>query len=305
MKAAVCTGYGSPDLVKIMDVSKPKIKKGQVLIKVMASAVNSGDARVRGLAVSPILRIGLKVALGIKKPRKAILGVALAGEIVEIGEEVDQFNVGDQIFAMTGMRFGGHGQYAVLDQKGALALKPQKALYEEAAVLPFGGTTALHFLRKAGLQDGDRVLVYGASGTVGTSAVQLAAALGSEVTAVCSGRHNPVIGTLGAKELIDYRQVDVAQLETRFDIIFDAVGKIKKSYVKHLLKANGRFISVSGYGVASERKEDLQLLAQFFDEGKLKAVIDRSFPLEEIASAYRYVDQGVKTGNVAITIHHD
>lgn len=304
MKAAICTGYGSPDLVKVMDVPRPMVKKGELMIKVMASAVNSGDARVRGLVASPVLRIGLRLALGIKKPRKAILGVALAGEIVEIGEGVNQFKVGDQIFAMTGMRFGGHGQYAVLSEKSAMALKPKSALYEEAAVLPFGGTTALHFLRRAGLQDGNQVMIYGASGAVGTSAVQLANILGAEVTAVCSDRHKAVVSELGANKLLDYRRVDISKLEVRYDIIFDAVGKIRKNEIKHLLKPNGRFISVAGYGVASEKKEDLQLLAQLFDEGKLKAVIDRSFPLEEIALAYRYVDQGVKTGNVAITINH-
>jgi len=304
MKAAICTGYGSPDLIKVMEVSKPNYGKHEVLIKVMASAVNSGDVRIRGLVVAPILKIVMRLVLGFRKPRKAILGVALAGEIVAIGDAVTKFKVGDQVFAMTGMRFGGHAQYAVLKETSAMALKPKKALFEEAAVLPFGGTTALHFLKKAQIADGNKVLIYGASGAVGTLAIQIAKYFGAHVTAICSERHFETLSKLGVDRMFEYKNGEYLKIADQFDVIFDAVGKIKKSLVAHLLKKNGRFTSVAGYGVASEKVEDLILLSQMFDEGRLKPVIDRTYSLDDIVNAHRYVDQGVKTGNVAITINH-
>lgn len=304
MRAAVCLGYGAPEQVKVMEVPVPKIGKKDILIKVMASAVNSGDVRMRGLKVNAITRVVLRLVLGVSKPRNPILGVALAGEIVEIGEDVRSFKVGDQVYAMTGMRFGGHGQYASLSEKGCIGLKPASASYEEAAVLPFGGTTAIHFLNKAGLKSGHKVMIYGSSGAVGSSAVQVAVYLGAKVTAVCGGRNANKMIELGVQEIIDYKTADIKSLSEQFDIIFDAVGKIKKNDVQHLLKTGGQFISVAGYGVASERKEFLNLLSQMFEEGKLNAVIDRTYTLDQIVEAHRYVDQGVKTGNVAITIPH-
>lgn len=304
MRAAVCLGYGAPEQVKVMEVPMPKIGKKDVLIKVMASAVNSGDVRMRGLKVNAITRVVLRLVLGVSKPRNPILGVALAGEIVEIGEEVRSFKVGDQVYAMTGFRFGGHGQFASISEKACIALKPASASYEEAAVLPFGGTTAIHFLNKAGLKSGHEVMIYGASGAVGSSAVQVATYLGAKVTAVCSGRNAQKMLELGAHEIIDYKTTDIKSLAKQFDIIFDSVGKIKKNDVKHLLREGGQFISVAGYGPASERKEFLSLLSEMFEEGKLNAVIDRTYTLDQIVEAHRYVDQGVKTGNVAITIPH-
>lgn len=304
MRAAVCLGYGAPEQVKVMEVPMPKIGKKDVLIKVMASAVNSGDVRMRGLKVNAITRVVLRLVLGVSKPRNPILGVALAGEIVEIGEEVRSFKVGDQVYAMTGFRFGGHGQFASISEKACIALKPASASYEEAAVLPFGGTTAIHFLNKAGLKSGHKVMIYGASGAVGSSAVQVATYLGAKVTAVCSGRNAQKMLELGAHEIIDYKTTDIKSLAKQFDIIFDSVGKIKKNDVKHLLREGGQFISVAGYGPASERKEFLSLLSEMFEDGKLNAVIDRTYTLDQIVEAHRYVDQGVKTGNVAITIPH-
>lgn len=304
MRAAVCLGYGAPEQVKVMEVPMPKIGKKDVHIKVMASAVNSGDVRMRGLKVNAITRVVLRLVLGVSKPRNPILGVALAGEIVEIGEEVRSFKVGDQVYAMTGFRFGGHGQFASISEKACIALKPASASYEEAAVLPFGGTTAIHFLNKAGLKSGHKVMIYGASGAVGSSAVQVATYLGAKVTAVCSGRNAQKMLELGAHEIIDYKTTDIKSLAKQFDIIFDSVGKIKKNDVKHLLREGGQFISVAGYGPASERKEFLSLLSEMFEEGKLNAVIDRTYTLDQIVEAHRYVDQGVKTGNVAITIPH-
>ncbi len=310
MKAAVCLGYGGPEQVKVMEVPMPKVGKKDVLIKVMASAVNSGDVRLRGLKVNPAMRIPLRLVLGVKKPRKPILGVALAGEIAEVGEDVRLFKVGDQVYAMMGMRFGGHGQYATLSEKSCIGLKPAKSTYEEAAVLPFGGTTAIHFLNKAGIKSGQEVMIYGASGAVGSSAVQVATYLGAKVTAVCSGRNTAKMIELGAREIIDYKttdikSTDIGTLSKKFDIIFDAVGKVKKNEVNHLIKEGGKFISVAGYGTALGRKSFLSLLAKMFEEGKLDAVIDRTYLLDEIVEAHRYVDQGDKTGNVAITIPHN
>ena len=276
----------------------------------MASAVNSGDVRLRGLKVNPVMRIPLRLVLGVTKPRKPILGVALAGEIAEVGEDVRLFKVGDQVYAMMGMRFGGHGQYATLSEKSCIGLKPATSTYEEAAVLPFGGTTAIHFLNKAGIKSGQEVMIYGASGAVGSSAVQVATYLGAKVTAVCSGRNTAKMIELGARESIDYKttnikSTDIVALSKKFDIIFDAVGKVNKNEVNHLIKEGGKFISVAGYGTALGRKEFLNLLAKMFEEGKLDAVIDRTYLLDEIVEAHRYVDQGDKTGNVAITIPHN
>lgn len=305
MKAAVCLGYGGPDQVKVMDVPKPKPGKKEVLIKVMASAVNSGDVRLRGLKMNLPTQLAIRLVLGIKKPRKSILGVALAGEIVAVGGDVRSFRVGDQVYAMTGMRFGGHGQFAVLGEKSCMGLKPPSATFEEAAVSPFGGTTAIHFLNKAGLKSGHDVMIYGASGAVGSAAIQVATYLGAKVTGVCSGKHEEKMLEIGALEVIDYKTTDFKTLSKKFDVIFDAVGKVKKRDLDHLLKEGGSFISVAGYGVASESKAFLSLLAEMFEAGKLNPVIDRTYLLDEIAEAHRYVDQGVKTGNVAITIPHE
>lgn len=305
MKAAVCLGYGTPEQVKVAEVSIPKVGKQDVLIKVMASAVNSGDVRLRALRANLVTRIAMRLVLGITRPRQPILGVALAGEIVEVGKDVRSFKVGDQVYAMTGMRLGGHGQFAALSEKSCIGLKPASATYEEAAVLPFGGTTAIHFLNKAGLKSGQEVMIYGASGSVGAAAVQVAAYHGAKVTAVCSARHADMMVKIGAQEMIDYKSTDIKKLSKKFDIIFDAVGKVKKAELEPLIKTGGCFISVAGYGVASEQKAFLNLLSRMFEEGKLDAVIDRTYPLDEIAEAHRYVDQGVKAGNVAVTITHE
>ena len=305
MKAAVCTGYGTPDKIKVMEVENPKHKKGEVLIKVMASSVNSGDVRLRGLIANPVTKTALRLVMGINKPRKPVLGVTLAGVIVSVGDEVTSFKVGDEVYAMTGMRFGGHAEYAVLGEKSCMWHKPKSASFEEAAVLPFGGTTALHFLQKAGIQKDQNIMIYGASGAVGTSAVQVAKYLGCHVTAVCSGRHAEILYQLGADAVIDYKTQDFKRVNKTYDIIFDAVGKIKDKDVENLLSSKGVFTSVAGHGVASEKKSFLEMLSAMFEEGKLKAVIDRTFTLDDIVAAHEYVDQGVKTGNVVVRIVHE
>lgn len=304
MKAAVCLGYGSSEKVKVMEVPMPKANSNEVLIKVMASSVNTGDVRIRGLIADPLTRVMLRLVMGIKKPRRSILGATLAGEIVAIGNEVKSFSVGDQIYAMTGFRFGGHAQYAVLNEKATMVLKPKTALYEEAATLPFGGNTAIYFLKKAGIKPGDKVMIYGASGSVGTSAVQIAKYFGAEVTAVCSVKHKKMVLSLGATNHVDYQTGELEKHQGLYDIIFDAVDKTNKKKMAPFLNEKGQFISVSGYGVAKETKEDLLLLSKLFDEGKLVAIIDRTYPLEEISDAHFHVEQRTKVGNVAITISH-
>lgn len=305
MKAAICEKYGSPDVIKVKEVPLPQVEPGEVLIKVMASAVNTMDVRLRSLSVGPIMGIMMRFMMGISKPKQPILGANVAGEIVALGEGVASFKIGDQVFGVTGMSLGGHAQFIAMKEGRAVALKPKNALYEEAAVLPFGGSSALHFLRKAEIGVGQEVMIYGASGAVGTAGVQVAKYLGAMVTAVCSKNNFDLIGTLGAQTLLEYQNDAYKKTDKKYDIIFDAVGKIKKARVKKMLKPGGRFISVDGYGIAGVRKADLQLLAQMYEEGKLKAVIDRTFTLDEIAAAHRYVDQGTKTGNVALLIKHD
>lgn len=307
MKAVVYDGYGSPDVIKLKEVDKPKPKKNEVLIKVMASSVNSGDVRMRSLRVEGILAPAIKgvmrLLVGVRKPRR-IPGAVLAGIVEELGEGVNKFKVGDEVYAMTGFYFGGHGEYAVLPLKKEIALKPKKASFEEAAVLPFGGNTAIHFLRGAGVDKAKKVLIYGSTGAVGTAAVQIAKIKGTKVTAFCSKSGFELSKKLGADKVYDYKTQKIAELDEIFDIIFDAVGKISKKQCKNLLTANGKYITVGGLEVAKELSSNLEELAGYFDKGKFVAVIDKVFPLEKMAEAHRYVDAGHKKGNVAITIKH-
>lgn len=243
----------------------------------------------------------MRIILGFRKPRKPILGVELSGEIEDIGTDVTQFKKGDQVFALTELNLGGYAEYTCVHESGLIALKPTNVTYEEAAVIPFGGTSALHFLRKGRIKKGQQVLIYGASGSVGTAAIQLAKYFGAIVTAVCSNSNFELVQSLGADKVIDYTKEDFTKRRERYDIIFDAVGKHKKSLCKQVLAPNGKYVSVNGM-MAKVSKEDMILLKRLTETEHLKPVIDRTYRLEEIAEAHMYVEKGHKKGNVSITL---
>ena len=302
MKAMVCTKYGKPDVLQLKEVEKPIPKENEILLKIHATTVTLGDCRVRSFNSPLLLWLPMRIVLGLRKPRKSILGVELAGEVEEVGKNVTRFKKGDQLFAMTGMKFGGYAEYICLPEKGTIAVKPENVTYEEAASISFGGTAALHFFRKGTIQTGQKVLIYGASGAVGTAAVQLANYYGAEVTGVCSAKNSELVKSLGADLVIDYQNEDFTEKQERYDLIFDAVGKITKNQCKEALTLNGRFVSVERQGIAKVQTKDLLLLKNLMEEGQIKSVIDRCYSLEQIPEAHEYVETGRKIGNVAVVL---
>ncbi len=323
MKAVIWTTYGGPDVLQLREIAKPVPKDNEVLIKVHAATVTAGDCEVRALKIPILYRLPLRLYVGFAKPQRlTILGQELAGEIAAVGKAVTRFKPGDQVFAATLLRFGAYAEYACLPETYPIVLKPANMSYAEAATIPTGGVNGLHFLQKANLQAGERLLINGAGGSIGTYALQIAKAWGAEVTCVDSTPKLAMLRALGADYVIDYTQTDFTKNGQRYDVIIDVVGKSPFSRSILALKQNGRYVlgnpSLRGmarglwvsnrtdkrviFEMAAYTPADLLSLKALIEAGKVKAVIDRSYPLAQTVEAHRYVEQGHKTGNLVITM---
>ena len=322
MKAIVCTGYGPPEVLQLREIEKPTPEDNEVLIRVRAATVTMGDCELRSLRLPLLWKLIARVGFGFRAPRRKILGQELAGEIESVGNAVTLFKKGDQVFANTGFHLGAYAEYDCLPEKGLIATKPVNMSYEEAAAVPVGGLHSLHFLRKANVQSGHKVLIVGAAGSIGTIAVQLAKSYGAEVTGVDSTEKLDVLGFIGSDHVIDYTQEDFTKSGETYDVIFDTVGKSPYSGSIGSLNENGFYLlgnpgishqfrapwtsRTSGKkviaGTLSYKTEDLAFLRELIEAEKIMSVIDRRYPLEQTAEAHRYVDTGQKTGNVVITV---
>ena len=307
MKSIVCTKYGPPEVLQLKEVEKPSPKDNEVLVKVHATTVTIGDTIMRSfnLPVSGWQKLLARLFLGWHSPKRPILGMELAGEVESIGRKVTRFKPGQAVFASTfAVNFGGHAEYKCLPENGVIAIKPANLTYEQAAAIPGAGQTAWQCLKKGKIQPGQKVIIYGASGAVGTYAVQLASHhFGADVTGVCSGTNLELVKSLGAGQVIDYTRQDFTQNGGTYDVIFDAVGKLSSAQGKRVLKPGGVYINVHADSDGGDKLENLLFLKELIEAGKIKAVIDRRYPLEHVAEAHRYVEKGHKKGNVVITMN--
>jgi NADPH:quinone reductase-like Zn-dependent oxidoreductase len=329
MRAIVCTRWGPPDVLELREVDKPVPKDNEVLIRTYATTVTAGDCELRGLKQPLMLQLLMRMGFGLRGPRKKILGQELAGEIESVGKDVKLFREGDQVFAHTGFGMGAYAEYICLAEEpegieGLLAIKPDNITYEEAAAVPLGGLEALHHLRRGNVQAGQEVLINGAGGSIGTMAIQLAKHFGANVTAIDSRAKLDMLRSIGADQVIDYTQEDFTKSGETYDVIFDVVGKSSFSDCIGSLEENGRYLSANpglsqmfrGGGTSSRGSkkaivgnvtygtEDLVFLKELIEAGNMRTVIDRSYPLEQMAEAHRYVEKGGKKGNVVITVAH-
>lgn len=323
MKAILATSYGPPEVLKLGQVEKPTPKDNEILVKIITTTVNAGDSRMRAFNVPTSYWIPARIALGLRKPKQPILGMEIAGEVAAVGKNVTRFNVGDAVFAsIIEHGFGGYAEYMTLPEDGLLAKKAADVTFEDVVTLPISARTALYFLRQANIQPGQEVLIYGASGAVGTFAVQLAKHFGAHVTGVCSTRNLDMVKSLGADQVIDYTREDFTQNGQTYDVIFDTVGKTPYSQTVNSIKEGGVLLhAVTSPGIllrmrwtamTSNKKmvgggpppnaEDLDTLQELMRQGVFKPVIDSCYPLEEMVQAHRLVDTGHKRGNVVILL---
>jgi NADPH:quinone reductase-like Zn-dependent oxidoreductase len=312
MRAVICSRYGPPDVLELQQVDKPVPRDHEVLIKVRATTAHRGDVRIRAFDVPRGQRFMARLVLGFIRPKNPILGMELAGTVESVGKDVTLFEPGEDVFGFTGWSLGAYAEYVCLLEKprrsvtkdGMLATKPANMTFEEAAAgAATGGVTALRVLRKANIGSQTKVLIYGASGSVGTYAVQLAKSFGADVTGVCSTANLDLVRSLGADRVIDYTQQDFAEGDETYDVVFDAVGKISPSQAKRPLRQSGVYLNVNrDAGSGGRGLEDLVILKELIEDGKVRAVIDRHYPLEEIVEAHTYVEKGHKKGHVVVTV---